>query len=94
MNNHNSTIKDNINIDYGLTGLANLNTFILILACKYYHIANCLYLLNSLNINKLNNIDDSILLVEWKQLKDNGKIVVQLHKIDFKNYTSCIKAKI
>ena len=73
MNNHNSSIKeDNKNIDFGLTGLANLGNTCYINSCMQI-LSHCeLFnnLLNSLNINKLNNIDDSILLVEWKQLKE------------------------
>ena len=34
-------------------------------------------LLDSINNNNLNKIDDSILLVEWKQLKELMKKIVQ-----------------
>ena len=62
----------NNNEDFGLTGLANLGNTCYINSCMQI-LSHCKLfndLLNSINYNNLNKIDDSILLIEWKQLKE------------------------
>jgi uncharacterized UBP type Zn finger protein len=60
------------NDDFGLTGLANLGNTCYINSCMQI-LSHCKLfnnLLNSINNTNLNKIDDSILLIEWKQLKE------------------------